>query len=342
MNPFNRRQILQMMAVTSTLPLMSPVFAAGGGTRGELVLVEKEAPGVSFYQLPEGQPLAHIALDTQPHEIVADAQHRFAYVAQYGMDKWLSPGEGGHQVYVIDLVARKLAHTLDLTPYHRLHGIRMDAVGRVYVLSETDSVMIRFDHPATDRYPSQIVPVGGTRSHYFVLTRDGRRAYVSDTLSGMVIMLDPHDPTFTPVKRLLGEAPEGSCLSVDEKTFYAIDRYKGVLHVFEAATLRPIKEVPLRGEAVRVVALPDGRLIVANQADKSLSLLHADTLAEIAHLPLEAAAPGLNLAPDADKLYASLESNKVVIVDIGKWQITGSFATQKSPDAAAVIMGGRG
>lgn len=339
MNPFNRRQVLQMIAVSSALPLLPRAFADGRPSN-ELVLVEKEAPGVSFYQLPDGQPLAHIAMAIQPHEIVADAQHRFAYVAQYGMDKWLAPGEGGHLVYVIDLVARKLARTIDLTPYHRLHGIRMDAAGRLYVLSETDSVLIRFDNPSQDEYPSQIVPVGGTRSHYFALTRDGSRAYVCDTLSGMVIMLDPHDPTFTPVKQLLGQAPEGCCLSADERTFYAIDRFQGVLHVFEAATLRPLKQVKLRGEAVRVVALPDGRLIVSNQADKSLSLLHGETLEEVAHLPLEAAAPGLNLAPAGDTVYASLESNKVLVIDIGKWQITSSFATQKAPDAAALIMRG--
>ncbi|WPO98282.1 YncE family protein [Pseudomonas sp. HR96] len=339
MTPFNRRHVLQMIAVSSALPLVPRVFADSRPSN-ELVLVEKEAPGISFYQLPDGQPLAHIALATQPHEIVADAQHRYAYVAQYGMEKWLAPGDGGHLVYVIDLVARKLVRTLDLTPYHRLHGIRMDAAGRLYVLSETDSVMIRFDNPSQDEYPSQIVPVGGTRSHYFALTRDGHRAYVADTLSGMVIMLDPQDPTFTPVKQLLGQAPEGCCLSVDEQTFYAIDRFQGVLHVFEAATLRPIRQVKLRGEAVRVVALADGRLIVANQADKSLSLLQADTLAEAAHLPLEAAAPGLNLSPDGHTVYASLESNKVVVIDIARWQITASFATQKAPDAAAVILRG--
>lgn len=339
MSQFDRRQILQMIAVTSAVPFIPPVFAAAEGI-SELVLVEKEAPGVSFYQLPEGRPLAHLALPTQPHEIVADAQGRFAYVAQYGVNKWAAPGDGGHQVFVIDLVARKIVRSLDLTPYHRLHGIRLDAAGRLYVLSETDSVMIRFDHPATDQYPSQIVPVGGTRSHYFVLRRDGRRAYVSDTLSGMVIMLDPHDPTYTPVKRLVGEAPEGCCLSPDEQTFYVIDRYQGELHAFDADTLQPRKQVKLRGEAVRVVALPDGRLIVANQADKSLSLLRADTLAEDKHLALEAAAPGLNLAPAGDRLYASLESDKVVVVDTVKWQIIGSFATQKAPDSAAFVLRG--
>lgn len=336
MNQFDRRQVLQMIAVSSTLPFL-PSFAAGAGRDPVMVLVEKEAPGVSFYQLPQGQPLAHIALATQPHEIVADVQGKFAYVAQYGVEKWLAPGEGGHQVFVIDLQARKVVRTLDLTPYHRLHGIRMDTSGRLYVLSETDSVMIRFDNPSSDEYPSQIVPVGGTRSHYFVLRKDGTRAYVADTLSGMVIMLDPHDPSFAPVKRLVGQAPEGACLSPDEQTFYVIDRYKGTLHAFDASTFEHRQQVPLRGEAVRIVALPDGRLVVSNQADKSLSLLNPDTLKEEKHLPLEAAAPGLNLSATGDVLYLSLESNKVVTVDVANWRISGSFGTGKAPDAAVIF-----
>jgi DNA-binding beta-propeller fold protein YncE len=270
--------------------------------------------------------------------IVADAQGRFAYVAQYGVEKWLAPGDGGHQVFVIDLTTRKLVRTLDLTPYHRLHGIRMDTAGRLYVLSETDSVMIRFDNPSQDQYPSQIVPVGGTRSHYLVMRKDGRRAYVSDTLSGMVIMLDPHDPTFNPVKRLVGEAPEGACLSPDEQTLYVIDRYKGLLKTFSALTLDPEREQQLKGEAVRIVAVPDGRLIVSNQAEKSLSLLHPDSLKEEKHLALEAAAPGLNLSPTGDVLYASLESNKVLAIDIASWRVTHSFVTGKSPDAGAILM----
>ncbi|TDV72515.1 YncE family protein [Pseudomonas sp. LP_7_YM] len=336
MSRFDRRQVLQMIAVSSALPFL-PAFAAAALAEPLMVLVEKEAPGVSFYQLPKGQPLAHIALANQPHEIVADAQGGFAYVAQYGVSKWLAPGEGGHQVFVIDLLAKKVVRTLDLTPYHRLHGIRMDAAGRLYVLSETDSVMIRFDNPSSDEYPSQIVAVGGTRSHYFVLRKDGTRAYVADTLSGMVIMLNPHDPTFNPVKRLIGQAPEGACLSADEQTFYVIDRYKGALHAFDASTLEHRQQTQLRGEAVRVVSLPDGRLIVSNQADKSLSLLRPDTLKEEKHLPLEAAAPGLNLSPKGDVLYLSLESDKIAVVDVASWRITGSFATGKAPDAAVIL-----
>lgn len=337
MKYFDRRQVLQMIAVSSAASFI-PSTSAAAPHSSQMILVEKESPGISFYQLPDGRPIAHVPLPKQPHEIVGDAQGRFAYVAHYGVEKWAAAGEGGHQVFVIDIAARTLARTIDLTPYHRLHGIRMDSVGRLYVLSETDSVMIRFDTPGKDEYPSQIVPVGGTRSHYFVLKKDGSRAYVADTLSGMAIMLDPQDPTFTPVKQLVGQAPEGCCLSPDEQTLYVIDRYKGVLHGFDAPTFKPRQQVKLRSEAVRVVALPDGRLIVSNQGDKSLSLLRGDTLQELKHLPLEAAAPGLTLSPAGDFVYASLESNKVVMVDVDKWRVAGSFATGKAPDSAVILV----
>jgi len=91
----------------------------------------------------------------------------------------------------------------------------------------------------------------------------------------------------------------------------------------------------MRGEAVRVVTQADGRLIVSNVADKSLSRLDPDTLAEQARLPLGTGAPGLNLA--GDTLYASLENDRVVIVDLRAWKVVGRFATGAAPDAAVVV-----
>ncbi|GAA3255737.1 hypothetical protein GCM10020258_14460 [Sphingomonas yabuuchiae] len=44
-----------------------------------------------------------------------------------------------------------------------------------------------------------------------------------------------------------------------------------MLHALDAVTLRPRARTTLRGEAVRVVVQADGRLIVSNTADKSLT-----------------------------------------------------------------------
>lgn len=140
--------------------------------------------------------------------------------------------------------------------------------------------MIRYDNPRENAFPSQIIPVGGARTHYFVLRRDGSRAYITDTLSGMVISPNPHDPTDPPIKHLAGKGPEGCCLSPDEKTFYVVNRHDNTLIAFDTEQFNEKKRIPCRGEPVRTVCLPNGRVLVSNEGDTTLSLHHPETLAE--------------------------------------------------------------
>lgn len=332
-----RRGFLAIGGATLAVAALGLPALAAADNDGLLVLVEKDAGSLGFYALPGGRRTDGIALATQPHEIVADAQGRYAYVAQYGVARWRGPGTGGDRVFVIDLIERRLRRTIDLSPYRRLHGIRMDQAGRLYVLAEIDSVLTRFDNPADSDVPDQAVPLGGARSHYFVLRRDGARAYVADTLSGMVILADPHDPASPPLRRLSGKGPEGCCLSPDESTFYVVNRYGGDIVAYDARDLRELRRAPTRGEAVRIVSLPDGRLVVSNETDRSLSLLRPDTLAEERRVPLDAAAPGLNLAADGQRLYAALDDDSVAVIDTTTWRTEARFATRAGPDAAVLL-----
>lgn len=335
----DRRQGLWMLAGGGVAAMALGVRAAAQpatseASRQTLALIEKGAGGIGFYEVPGGSPVATLHLGTQPHEIAADAAGRFAYVGHYGVESWKAPGAGGNAIWVIDLHRRALARTIDLSPLGRLHAVRLDRQGRLYVLAEADSVLARFDHPATDDAPSRLIPVGGARSHYLVLRRDGSRAYVADTLSGGVIAVDPEDIGTAPLRRAIGTAPEGMTLSLDERTLYVIDRPAGTLHALDAETLAERNRRTMRGEAVRIVTAADGRLIVANTADRSLTRLDPVTLAEQDRLPLDAAANGLNLF--GDTLFASLDSDRVAIIDLRRWAITGGFATGKSPDAAVL------
>lgn len=339
MKPIDRRQGLWMLAggavavtAVGARAMAQEALAVPGRT---LALVEKSAGRVAFYALPDGRRLGTVALGTQPHEIAADAAGRFAYVGHYGVASWKAPGAGGSQIWVIDLHKRALARTIDMAPFGRLHAVRVDARGRLYVLSEKDSMLARFDDPANDTAPSRLIPVTGARSHYLVVRRDGVRAYVADTLSGAVIMVDPEDMGVAPIRRRIGTAPEGMTLSADEQTLYVIDRPSGTIHALDAATLEERARRPLRGEAVRIVTQADGRLIVSNTADKSLSRLDPATLVEQDRLSLDAAAPGLNLA--GETLYAALENDRVAIVDTRRWALAGGFATGAAPDASVLV-----
>ena len=341
MSLIDRRQGLWGLAalgIATTLPLAWRRAQAAAPVRpGTLAVVEKGAGRVAFYGVPDGRPLGSVALGVQPHEMVADSAGRFAYVGGYGVKGWQAAGEGGHQLWVIDLQQRRLARTIDMAPYRRWHGMRTDASGRLYALSETDSVLARFDRPATAETPDRIIPVGGARSHYFVVKPDGSRAYVADTMSGMVIMVNPDDASFAPVKQHIGAAPEGLALSPDARTLYVVDRPAGILHALDAVTLQPRARTTLRGEAVRVIVQGDGRLIVSNPADKSLTRHNPATLAEEARLPLPAAAPGLNLPDGGAILYAALDDDRIAMIDLVRWQVIGTFATGDAPDTAVLL-----
>ncbi|WP_343526118.1 twin-arginine translocation pathway signal protein [Sphingomonas sp.] len=341
MSLIDRRQGLWSLAalgMAAALPLAwRRAQAAQPARPGTLAIVEKGDGRVAFYSVPDGRRLGTVPLGPQPHEMVADPQGRFAYVGGYGVKGWQFAGDGGHQLWVIDLAERKLARTIDMAPHRRWHGMRMDAQGRLYALSESDSLLARFDTPATAETPDRMIPVGGARSHYFVVRADGSRAYIADTMSGMVIMVNPDDAAFAPIKQHIGTAPEGLALSPDERTLYVVDRPAGILHALDAVTLRPRARQPLRGEAVRVIVQGDGRLIVSNQADKSLTRHAPTTLAEEARLPLPAAAPGLNLPAGSRTLYAALDDDRIAMIDLAAWRITGSFATGAAPDTAVLL-----
>ena len=338
MPTIDRRQGMMLAAGLAGLvamPMLARRAAARPTPGGTLALVEKGDGRLSFYTLPEGRRLGSVALGTQPHEIAADPARRFAYVGAYGVGGWKKPGEGGHAVWVIDLARRSLVRTIDLTPLGRIHAVRIDAAGRLYAMAETASMLARFDDPAQAKEPSRLLPLGGTRSHYLVVRRDGGRAYVADTMSGTVIMVAPDDPAAPPVKQAIGAAPEALALSADERTLYAIDRPVGVIHALDAQTLKPRGQRAMRGEAVRVVTQGDGRLVVANRADHSLSRLDPTTLAEQARLPLPDAPVGLTLADGM--LYAAMENDRIAIVDLARFAIAGGFATGKAPDAGVVF-----
>ena len=336
MPPLDRRQGLWLLAglgALAALPLAARRATAAVPRGRTLCLVEKAEGRVAFYAADDGRRLGAVALGVQPHEIASDG--RFAYVGGYGVEGWKKPGAGGHVVWVIDLARRALARTIDLAPLGRLHGVRVDGAGRLYVLSEATSILARIDRPQAGDAPDRMVAAGGARSHYLVVRPDGARAWVADTMSGAVIALDPNDGAATPVRRLVGTAPEALALSPDEATLYAIDRPAGVIHALDAATLEPRARRTMRGEAVRLVVQRDGRLVVSNLADRSLSRLDPATLQEEARLSLPAGAAGLTL--DGGTLYASLANDRVAVIDLATFRVAGGFATGKAPDGAVVF-----
>ena len=306
-------------------------------TRDILLLVEKCSHCFSYYDIESGERLHSIALDEFPHEFVVDAARRFAYVGHYGVETSGHLGAGGTRIFQIDIAARRLARTIDIAPFNRLHGMQMDERDRLYALSEERAQLVVLDRPETDTAPRRAVSTGGIKSHLFTLTRDGQTAYVMNLLSHTVTKVRPHDATAEPVPCSPGEKPEGCALSADERTLYVTNRWSNTLAAIDTATMKVVREAPSREDATRLYQYRDGRLVVTNYGERSLSVVDPASLKELACIPMEARAIALSFHPSRPIAFVSQDDDRLGCFNMETLAFERFIATQREPDVSCPV-----
>ncbi|WP_328843290.1 YncE family protein [Streptomyces sp. NBC_00258] len=318
-----------------------PTTPAAGAPRAAeadvLVVVEKGSHAVGFYDAASGQRLQTVGLPDYPHEMVVDSRGRFAYVGHYGVRMSSVVGEGGSAVFVIDLVERSLARTIDTRPFNRIHGMGIDRHDRLYALSEEKAVLLGFDAPSTDQAPTRAVPTHGVKTHLFTLSRDGERAYVTGLLSHTVSLVRPHDASVPPLLATPGQLPESSCLSRDEKTLFVGVRKSSSLVAVDARTMKVRRSRKVGGDPLRVYTLDDERLLVTDIVAGTLTVFSTD-LRPVRSLQLDGTPAAVSLHPGRPLAYVSLlGTNRIAAVDLDRLAVVGGFGTQLEPDSSVLL-----
>jgi YVTN family beta-propeller protein len=303
-----------------------------------LLLVEKCSHCFSTYDLSTHERIASVALPDFPHEFVTDSKNEFAYVGHYGVEHSGIPGPGGHSIFQIDIRSSKLVRTIDLSPFNRIHGLQMDAQDRLYALSEEKAVLAVLENPATDTAAKRAIPSGGIKSHLFALSRDGQTAFCMNLLSHTVTKVRPWDPLFMPHACHPGQKPEGYALSEDEQTLYITNRWSNTLAAIDVQTMQVRLQAPSRDDATRMYLYRDGRIVVTNYGERSISVIDPTNLSEIAHVPTGARAIALSYHPTKPIAYVSLDDDRVGIFNMSNYAFEGYIATQREPDVSKVIM----
>ena len=306
--------------------------------REVLLLVEKCSHCFSTYDLQSGKRIASVDLPDYPHEFVTDSENRYAYIGHYGVEHSGISGPGGHSIFQVDIRSSKLVRSIDLSPFNRIHGLQMDEQDRLYALSEERSTLLVLDEPRTDTAPKRAVSSGGIKSHLFALTRDGQTAYCMNLLSHTVAKVRPWDALWQPVLCSPGEKPEGYCLSEDEKTLYVTNRWSNTLCAIDTQTMAVKQVAPSRNDATRLYRFRDGRILVTNYGERSISIIDPNTLAELMHVPTGARAIALSFHPTRPLAYVSLDNDSVGVFNVNTGQFESYIATQREPDVSKVVM----
>ena len=138
-------------------------------------------------------------------------------------------------------------------------------------------------------------------------------------------------------------APTFVSVSPDDKRFYVACNTGNTVQVWDAASLTRVREIPVGHGAYNVEASPDGTLvIVTNKKDRSVSILDAATLAELARVPTsKPVVHGVAYSPDGRYAYISSESvgadpGAVDMIDLGTRKVVVSVPVPLQPTGITI------
>ena len=156
-------------------------------------------------------------------------------------------------------------------------------------------------------------------------------------------------PASAPAARAAGEggrdcSPTFVSVSPDDKRLYVACNHGNTLQVLDAATLELVKEIPVGTGAYNVEPSADGRwVIVTNKKARSVSLVDAQTLVELARIPTSKPLPhGVAYSPDGRWAFISVESigadpGAVDVIDLATRVRVASTAVPRQPTGITIL-----
>ena len=335
--------MLKRRIVTALLTagLGSAVLEAQRTPSATLLVLSKADRTVAIVDPATLKVLARMPSGPDPHEIVADADGKLAYVSNY-----VGAGGAHNTISVVDLVEHKALEPIDLGALRGPHGLDF-AGGKVWFTAETNKVIGSYD-PATRRV-DWVLGTGQNRTHMISVSRDLNRIVTSNVSAATMSLIDkvtrptPRGPqddweqTVVPV----GKGAEGFDVTPDGRQIWAANAQDGTVSVLDAADKKVVDtlSVNVRG-ANRLKFTPDGALaLVSTLGGPELVIVDAKTRREVKRLAIGRGAAGIQMQPDGARAYvACTPDDSVAVVDLKTLEVVGRIDAGKQPDGLAWVV----
>ncbi|WP_423602295.1 YncE family protein [Sphingomonas sp. MS122] len=299
--------------------------AVPAAARDLLLVGNKGEDTLGIYDLADGKQLAKIPTGAQPHEIAVMGDGTQAAVVSYG----------GTSIDIIDLDPLGKVARIELAPNKRPHGLLWMPKSERLIATTEGSGSVAIVEP--DGKITSIA-TGQQGSHMVALLGEDR-GFVANIGSGTVSALDL-------VKNVklrdlaVGGKPEG--VAVAGGKLFVGDLTAPRLTVYDAATYEKLAELAIDGNAIRVIASPDGKTVATSNVDKgSVTLIDAATHSVLRSFPVsgdpQAAQVTLIWSEDGKRLYAAETGrNQVAEIDADSGKVLRRIDVGKNGDGLAV------
>lgn len=302
------------------------------------------------------QVIARVPVGPDPHEVIASADGRTAYVSIYGGGRY-------HTLSVIDLVAQKALPDIDTGALNGPHGLAFVG-GKVWFTAEGAKAIARYD-PAKDKI-DWIMGTGQNRTHMIYVTADEKQIYTTNVSSGTVSILEnaPLPPMGPPPGMRLppgappppparggqprtdwnetivpvGKGDEGFDVSPDGHELWTANAQDGTLSIIDLAREKVAATLDARiFGANRLKFTPDGKLVfISSLADGELVIYDAAARKQSKRIPIGHGAAGILMDPIAGRAFVACSPDDyVVVVDLKSTDATGRLDVGGQPDGLA-------
>ncbi len=136
----------------------------------------------------------------------------------------------------------------------------------------------------------------------------------------------------------VGKGPEAIDMSPDGKQIWTAHSRDGGVSIIDIASKKVIQTLDLHTKrSNRLKFTPDGKLVLISDLEAGeLVILDVATRKEAKRLKLGRSPEGILVAPDGLRAYVAVNGdNKVAIVDLKTFDVTGHLMTGTGPDGMA-------
>ncbi len=286
--------------------------------------------------------LAKVPVGEDPHEVIASADGKTAYVSIYG-------GGSLHEINVIDLFTQKALPSIDTRPLFGPHGLDFSN-GQLWFTAEGSKSVGRYD-PATGKMDWSM-GTGEDRTHMIYVTDKGKRIYTTNVASGTVSILtdtlvqpgrmappgakarEEWEQTIIPV----GKGSEGFDVSPDGKELWTAASESGKIFIIDLASKKLSETIDAKvNGANRLKFTPDGKLVfVSSLGTGDLAIYDASSRKEIKRISVGHGAAGIQMDPDGSRAFVACSADdNIAIIDIKTLSVIGHLDVGGMPDGLA-------
>ena len=336
--------------------LASSLLVAQSSSESSLLVLSKRGHTLAVVDPSSLKVLAKVPVGDDPHEVIASADGRTAYVSNYG-------GGSLHTLAVIDLVEQKALPPIDLEPLHGPHGLTFVG-GKTWFTAEGSKVIGRFD-PATQKV-DWVLGTGQDRTHMIWVSEDEKKIVTANVASGTMTLMElvarrqrpggpppggprppgapsgpppgPRGPDWEATVVKVGSGPEGFDVLGDGKTVWVANAQDGTVSVVDFASRKVIDTlaIDVRG-ANRLKFTLDGKTALISTLDGP-ELVFVDVASKrvAKRLKIGTGAAGIVMQPNGTRAFVACSPDDyVAVIDLKTRDVVGKIDAGGEPDGMA-------